>query len=321
MITTRELARLIALVEHRQFGRAAEAVGISQPAMTRCIALLEERLGEKVVDRGRWGVELTEIGRLIADRGREILRQSIDLEHEIEQLRGLDKGELTVTFAPYAAEVAGQEAVFRLTASHPTITCHIRASDWRGVAEDVLEGRSEIGFADLREARSNTALQTAQGFRHPLYFFCRAGHPLLDREPLEFSDLMDYPWAATRAPLPLASNFPQDLGRAGRWLLPQRDFLPAVELDVIHNIAKIALRSEIVIVAIFSIVESEVASGDLVTLPIDLPWFHTEYGLISRKHRTLSPIAREFAEQLEQIATEVTEREEVLRDRYWKGPS
>jgi DNA-binding transcriptional LysR family regulator len=321
MITMKEIERVLALAGHRHFGRAAEAVDITQPALTRCIAGLEERLGVKVVDRGRWGVELTEFGRLIVDRGHEILQQSAGLEHEIEQLRGLETGELTISFAPYAGEIAGHPAVVRLVASNTGIRCRVRVSDWHRVAEDVLAGHNELGLADIAGAELSPALQTMSISRHPLHLFCRANHDLLRRRTLTLADLLAYPWATTRAPTRMGKHFPQDLGKAGTWSASSGEFLPSIELDVVHDIAKIAVDSDVVIVAAPSMVEAELATGALAPIPFSAPWLHLRYGLIFRKHRTLSAVARAFAEHLSRIETELDEREAILRGRYWSGPA
>ncbi len=78
----RDLQYLVALAEHRHFGRAAKACFVSQPTLSTQIKKLEEELGVPLVERTPRKVLLTEVGRDIAIRARDVL-------NEIEQIRGV----------------------------------------------------------------------------------------------------------------------------------------------------------------------------------------------------------------------------------------
>ncbi len=78
----RDLQYLVALAEHRHFGRAAEACFVSQPTLSTQIRKLEDELGVSLVERTPRKVLLTEVGRDIATRARDVL-------NEVEQIRGV----------------------------------------------------------------------------------------------------------------------------------------------------------------------------------------------------------------------------------------
>src|SRR5579859_4843813 len=78
----RDLHYLVALAEHRHFGRAAEASFVSQPTLSTQIKKLEDELGVTLVERTPRKVLLTDVGREIAHRAREVL-------NEIEQIKGI----------------------------------------------------------------------------------------------------------------------------------------------------------------------------------------------------------------------------------------
>ncbi len=86
-ISSRDLRLVTAIDRYRHFGRSADALGISQPALSRALKTLELRLGETLFTRGRAGVETTDFGRLIADRARFLLAEMSDLERDIELAR------------------------------------------------------------------------------------------------------------------------------------------------------------------------------------------------------------------------------------------
>ena len=78
----RDLQYLVALAEHRHFGRAAEACFVSQPTLSTQIKKLEDELGVPLVERTPRKVLLTEVGREIVQRARDVL-------NEVDQIRAL----------------------------------------------------------------------------------------------------------------------------------------------------------------------------------------------------------------------------------------
>ncbi|MCB1606840.1 MAG: LysR family transcriptional regulator, partial [Xanthomonadales bacterium] len=76
----RDLKYLVALADHRHFGRAAEASFVSQPTLSTQIKKLEEELGVVLIERGPRKLMLTEVGEAIAERARDVL-------NEVEQIR------------------------------------------------------------------------------------------------------------------------------------------------------------------------------------------------------------------------------------------
>jgi len=78
----RDLRYLVALAEHKHFGRAAQASFVSQPTLSTQIRKLEEELGVALVERTPRKVLLTEVGREIAQRARDVL-------NEVEQIKAI----------------------------------------------------------------------------------------------------------------------------------------------------------------------------------------------------------------------------------------
>jgi DNA-binding transcriptional LysR family regulator len=245
-----------------------------------------------------------------------ILQQGRDLEDEIERLRGLNTGRLEITLGPYAAETTGHRSIARLVAQHEHIRCRIRVSDWRQAMKDVLDGRSEMALTDASEVESKPDLQASPVFSHPMYFFCRSGHEILRLDTPQLSDLAAYPWAATRAPARIADFAPREMGRAGSWEESTGDFVPAIALEVAHDIASIAVASDVIAVAPITMIEQELRAGTLVLIPIAAPWLRLEYALLARANRTRSAVALAFAKLLSQVEDELQQQEAALQARY-----
>ena len=132
-----ELVR--ALAEHRNFGRAATALGVSQPSLTRSLKHLEDRLGVPLFDRA--GVTPTMFGELVLKHGGRVLTGFADLKREIAITKGLEVGELRIAAGPYPADISGEPAVSVLLRKHPKIFVEMRSANWERVVGDVLERR------------------------------------------------------------------------------------------------------------------------------------------------------------------------------------
>lgn len=319
MIELRHLTHVLAVAEHRSFGRAAEAVHLTQPALTRSIQAAERALGVRLFDRSRSGVEPTPLGQLVVERARAVIGEIRDIEREITLRKGLESGGLALTLAPYPGALSGQRAVARMLGEHPGISCRVQVGDWLRATRDVLDGTVDLGIADLGEAAQDPRLTAEALSTRPLWFVCRPGHALLDRRNPRISDLGEFPWAGTRAPARMRGCLPDPAGRCGRWDDRTGDFIPAIETDVMSEFSVLARESDALVVCALSMVASDLESGRIVVLPYSAPWFRLNYGVIRRVGRTLPPAAEEFIRIIGEIEVELEAREAALVERFVTG--
>src|SRR5947209_12638985 len=94
MLDLKRLRVLAEVARHGSFSAAAAALGYTQPAVSRQIAILEAEVGTTLVRRVPQGAVLTDAGRLLVERGEGVLAQLLDVEHELQGLAGLERGRL-----------------------------------------------------------------------------------------------------------------------------------------------------------------------------------------------------------------------------------
>jgi len=319
MIETRHLTHVLALARHRNFGRAAQEIHLTQSALSRSIQTVERRLGVPLFDRSRGGVEPTAFGRLVVERARGITSGLHDLEQEIGQMRGLEIGTLSVAVAPYPSALSGQTAIARLLAAHPRVRCQVQLATYADVASYVAAGRSDVGFAELSDAVDEPDLETEVVITRPASFFCRPDHPLADIGEATLDDLTAYPWVTTRWPRRLATLLPSDLDRAGSRNELTGDFVPAIETNILQGFTELAARSDALLAATATIVEPDLVAQRLVRVAFEAPWFRFHHGFIVRRNRTLPPLAHEFMVLVRSIEAEIDEREGRLLERFTTG--
>ncbi|MDX4054554.1 LysR family transcriptional regulator, partial [Pseudomonas aeruginosa] len=121
MSDLRQFRHFVALAEHGHYARAAEAVNLSQPALSRSIQALEGQLGCTLVERGSRGVALTAHGRLVLEHARRLLAGHRALHNAVSQLANLDSGELCLGGGPFPAARLLPEALAGFSSAHPRV--------------------------------------------------------------------------------------------------------------------------------------------------------------------------------------------------------
>lgn len=301
MIEHRQLLHCRELASHRHFGRAAETLGITQPALTRSIQNLERLLGVRLFDRRRGRVEPTPFGELLLQRGERILVESEELIRQFQLLRGLEVGELCVGAGPYPGEMSVHRAVGNLVLKHPNVHCRVNLCDWRRATYDVLSREVDISVAELSEAENEPLLVTRIVGNHPLTFFARSGHPLATSRKLSLDRVFAFPLAGTRGPARMTRYFPKDLGAAGRIDSSNGDFVTAIQVDSVTAAMQVVMASDAIGAAPLRLIETEVQHGVLAALSYRAQWLRLQYGFIYLRDRTLSPAAEAFMREVEAV--------------------
>lgn len=95
-IDPQRLIRLAVLIEHGSFGRAADHLGLTQPALSQSIAQIEKEVGVKLIERTSHGVEPTVYGRVLYDHAKLIDRELVQAALHIQELAFGRKGTLAI---------------------------------------------------------------------------------------------------------------------------------------------------------------------------------------------------------------------------------
>jgi DNA-binding transcriptional LysR family regulator len=312
--TFKRYRHLLVLVEHGSFRRAAAALRISQPALTKSVQALEAELGVQLFDRQPRQLRLNEFGQRVLAHAHILLAAEQDLHHDLGNLAGLSAGWVDVVLGPYPSVISGYAAAARLRRAHPQLQVRLRVENWRVVTRAVAERRADFGIAELSDAAGNADLLTEVVGQHQAHFFCRPEHPILRRRRVELGDLFQYPWACTRMPPRIVQLFPQDLGRAGSLDDVTGDMVPAVELDVPMQLAAFTQGSDTLVFGAFALLERELAAGQVAVVP-SAPLVG-QYGFIWLKHRSLSPASQAFMQAIREEERDFVERELELAARY-----
>ncbi len=144
----KQLRYFVALAETGGFGRAAETVFVSQPALSQQIKELETILGVELVERLPRGIRLTRAGREVLERSRRILGEVAELERAARLSRGLT-GRLRLGVIPTVAPYLLPIALTRLRARDLTLDIRVREAQTETLLDDLEAGRVDAVVAAL----------------------------------------------------------------------------------------------------------------------------------------------------------------------------
>jgi len=317
-IDLRLLRQAQALAEHGSFTRAAEALDITQPSLSRGIKELETRVGLPLFTRSRAGHEPTDFGRVFLQHAVEVMRGVGDLEREVALAKGLASGEVSVGMGPYAAEFLLPHCGARFSAAHPTVRLRVSMGDPAVMARLLRSRAVDIAVAEATVLEDEVAFEVVARL-DPVDGFAlvRAGHPLASHAPLEIGDLLDYPFAQV-VMLPPRLLKPILATRRGPSSGPAMPF-PAIECPTAHFASRIVAESDAFTFGSLGMVRDDLERGRLV--PVLQPaWLRAEWTVVRLRNRTLSPAMNAFVEEIQRTHAALVRDEEPLRARFFGSP-
>lgn len=184
----RDLQYLVSLAEHRHFGRAAEACFVSQPTLSTQIKKLEEELGVSLVERTPRKVLLTEVGRDIATRARDVL-------NEIEQIRGVarrtldpESGTVRLGIFPTLGPYLLPHVLPLVRKAFPKLELLLVEEKTEAVLRLLREGKLDAGILAL--PLHEDSLHSEFLFEEPFLLAVSSAHPLAHKQgQLKLADL------------------------------------------------------------------------------------------------------------------------------------
>src|SRR3979490_2878460 len=190
----RDLRILLAVVQAGSMAKAAQALAISQPAVSKAIADMEYGLGVQLLQRSSRGVEPTRYGAALARRGQVVFNELNEGMKEIEHLADPTVGELRMgTTDPIAASIVAP-IIETLQQQHPRVALHVATGDLSTLLFQVAA--REVGFAVSR-LNEEVALQgmAVEVLFHDAYVVVAgAQNPWVRRRGVELAQLLGEAW-------------------------------------------------------------------------------------------------------------------------------
>lgn len=191
------LRRFAAVCDHGTLHRAAETIGVSQPALTRSIKLLEESVGGDLFERRSRGVHPTPLGESVLVQARHLLRESQLAEAEIASHRAGEHGTFRIAAAPVWMSAILPHVVAQLHATFPSLRIQLEAMDYAEALTRLKNAECDAFFGGFQEvAALPSFLVRRKMFPSQLQIVARDGHEIFQRDRHDVACLLDYPWVS-----------------------------------------------------------------------------------------------------------------------------
>lgn len=190
----RQLQYFLAAVENRSFGRAAEKLHVTQPALSKAVRRLELGLGVKLLDRLPRGVSPTIYGEALAAHADLIKGEIQRARDAIFALKDGNTGRVVVGAGSSMRLELVPEACVRLQSRHPDVEIKLIGELYDDLIPDLARGEIDLALSMVPENDDNPDL-----IHEPLYLdqthpVVRVGHPLLTKKKITAEDCLEYDW-------------------------------------------------------------------------------------------------------------------------------
>lgn len=190
-----EIAALQAFVEvanHQSFSEAAEALYLTQPAVSKRVAQLEAELGTRLFDRIGRRVSLTDAGSVLLPRARRLINDARELKRLVSDLSGEVRGRLVMGTSHHIGLHRLPAPLKRFTEQFPEVELDIRFMDSEAACRAVETGDLELAIVTLPPDQP-ASLHLEPIWPDPLAFMIGLDHPLAGRQDTSLKELVAYP--------------------------------------------------------------------------------------------------------------------------------
>lgn len=296
---------ILALTERGSISAAAEALGLTQSAVTKALSRAEKELGVPLFERQPRGVRPTVYGRSLETHAKLIRRQCEDALVELTNLSGGDRGRVVVGSGAAFLDALLPTAVARLVAESPRVEIEIRSEPFPRLMELLREGRldlllvSEVPGLEQAEDLAWTPLISDE-----MDVVARAGHPLLERPEIELMDLLGYGWILGGASDPQQQRIETIFRSRG---LPD----PKIVVCTVSRAVAIEIVRQSDLFTLLPNARFQSTTRGIVRVACpDVTWRRTA-GAFHRRGGVLHPAASRLIGKLE----------ELCRHQYWDVPT
>ncbi len=275
---TEDLRIFLSVAEHGSFSIAAEHVHLTQPAVSKRIANLEQELGVRLFDRISRKVGLTEAGRIFQSRARSLIHELEVTRSALNSLQRKPSGSLALAISHHLGLHRFPPLLQEYVSLYPDVVLDVRFVDSERAYEAVIQGNVDIAVITLAP-ESQVNVSAHKLWTDPLYYVCSTKHALAD---LKRPTLLDL--STCGCLLPSLATY---TGRIIKQQFDQRGLAlhPVMTTNYLETLAKM---TEIGLG--WSVLPRTLLTPQLCVLDIKSP-LQRELGVIHHHQRTLSRAA------------------------------
>ncbi|MBM7062512.1 LysR family transcriptional regulator [Pseudomonas sp. UL073] len=283
--------------------RAAQALGLTQPAVTKIIHELESYFDAPLLIRGNRGVSATPLGNVLARRSKSLLAELRSLTDEVNAFQEGTSGHVLVGTLISASSSLLPRALQMLKQRAPKVLVSLRVGQMDQLFPALAVGEVDLVVGrvpdDWRWHHESSQLEAEVLYGEELSIVAGAHHPLIGQTPVSLADLLDYPWVLPTRDSLLRRTVDRLFDEAGL-------AVPSNVVESLSILTNISLMQDQQTVAVMPLEAARqfTGAGLLGTLDLGSHLQFGDIGYFRAGTRELGPAARLFRECLEQAGRE-----------------
>jgi len=300
-VSLQDLHYLSVIADHESLSAAAESLGVSQPALSKCLKRLERTYGAPLVDWVDGRARMSEIGEVVLRRAQKVIH---DVEEIPRQVRLIAEGVnacVRIGLGPLPAELAGRTALARYARERPRARLEVTIAAYDEFVPLLRREHLDFYIADIADAVFRDEVQIEDIPMAPARWVCRVGHPILSRGKIDARVLTEYPFASTTPPV-----------RFRKWLLDLKrtgagpdQIAPHEPLSIMCDsgaiLREIAMQSDCIGYTPENLAQAEAAAGRLALIETECQPPTSRIAIV---RRTTPPVSAAAARLIEMFREE-----------------
>lgn len=292
-LTLPQLHSFLKLTKLCAFKDAAASLGVSQPALSRTIQLIETRVGTRLFDRHTRKVTLTPAGEKLRPLAEQLLQHYDSAFADLDAFVNGHQGQIRIASLSSAAAALLPTAIAAYQKRCPSVRLEISEDLTHPVHRMVHSGEADIGLATPPQTHGD--LNYKHLLHDELVLVCRKDDPLTRKDEYDWSVFADHPFIGMSHESALRSMVDNAFLQVGMTVKP---LFNCKQPTTIGNLINASLG----VSALPRLTLAQIDSSSLTFRPLKNPVITRSIGIVTHAARSLSPAARRFQLELENQA-------------------
>ncbi len=189
-----QLRHFVALVDCKTMHAASQVLGLSQPALSRSIQMLEKSLDVSLLRREARRVFLTNAGMTFYQHARLVLNQCQRAQEDVASRGAGQVSEVSIGVGGMFTTYMVDNAIANIAAANLPIRLKVRESLFEDLLDELQLGTLDMMFANFPRVKMNPRITLEPLITLNLAVFVRSDHPLASKRTVSLSEILDMPW-------------------------------------------------------------------------------------------------------------------------------
>lgn len=297
----RQLEHFVAVFEQKNLSKAAEAIPLSQPALTRSVRTLEDQVGVELFLRHARGATPTPAGERLYHHAKSILAECARAKRDARQSDGEIAGTVAIGIGSLFASHIIDNMITRFCEKHPNARLRVHQGFFEDLVNLLETGEIEVAFNNLPLLSLPDNMEFEPLLQVHSSVIVSAAHALANTDNADIKELSHAKWATVSQPhaLEVLDSLFISEGVAA----PQ----PAIRTNSLTLIKSLVMSSNFVCLLPDHLFSEELSSGEVVRLPTSSTPVTRSAGLLFKKDGFRRPVANALGAEIQEVVSQLSD--------------